>query len=159
MPHTPVPADELSARLDRLRHTMTQRDPAWSMMILDNKIDLYYFTGTMQEGALVITPDKASLFVRRSYDCARQESLFDDIRPLGSFRGIAEAFPNIPETVYVASRTMTLQKLAMLNKYLPFTPKSADNVLAELRTTACASPVVCISKSSRRLRLPCCAPV
>lgn len=149
MPHTPVPADELSARLDRLRHTMTQRDPAWSMIILDNKIDLYYFTGTMQEGALVITPDKASLFVRRSYDCARQESLFDDIRPLGSFRGIAEAFPNIPETVYVASRTMTLQKLAMLNKYLPFTPKSADNMLAELRTAKSEYELDCMRQSGR----------
>ncbi|HIY12494.1 MAG TPA: M24 family metallopeptidase [Candidatus Agathobaculum merdipullorum] len=149
MPHTPVPADELSARLDRLRHTMTQRDPAWSMMILDNKIDLYYFTGTMQEGALVITPDTASLFVRRSYDCARQESLFDDIRPLGSFRGIAEAFPKIPETVYVASRTMTLQKLAMLNKYLPFTPKSADNVLAELRTVKSEYELDCMRQSGR----------
>lgn len=149
MPHTPVPADELSARLDRLRHTMTQRDPAWSMMILDNKIDLYYFTGTMQEGALVITPDKASLFVRRSYDCARQESLFDDICPLGSFRGIAEAFPKIPETVYVASRTMTLQKLAMLNKYLPFTPKSADNVLAELRTVKSEYELDCMRQSGR----------
>lgn len=147
MPHTPVPADELSARLDRLRHAMTQRDPAWSMMILDNKIDLYYFTGTMQEGALVITPDKASLFVRHSYDCARQESLFDDIRRLGSFRGIAEDFPNIPETVYVASRTMTLQKLSMLNKYLPFTPKSADNVLAELRTVKSEYELDCMRQS------------
>ena len=149
MPHTPVPADELSARLDRLRHTMTQRDPAWSMIILDNKIDLYYFTGTMQEGALVITPDKASLFVRRSYDCARQESLFDDICPLGSFLSIAEAFPKIPETVYVASRTMTLQKLAMLNKYLPFTPKSADNVLAELRTVKSEYELDCMRQSGR----------
>ena len=149
MPHTPVPADELSARLDRLRHAMAQRDPAWSMMILDNKIDLYYFTGTMQEGALVITPEQAILFVRRSYDGARQESLFDDIRPLGSFRGIAEAFPAIPETVYVASRTMTLQKLTMLNKYLPFTPKSADAVLAELRTVKSEYELDCMRASGR----------
>ena len=149
MPHTPVPADELSARLDRLRHAMTQRDPAWSMMILDNKIDLYYFTGTMQEGALVLTPGQAVLFVRRSYDCARQESLFEDIRPLGSFRGIAEAFPNIPETVYVATRTMTLQKLTMLNKYLPFTPKSADDVLAQLRSVKSEYELDCMRQSGR----------
>ena len=55
MPHTPVPADELSARIDRLRCAMSRRYPDWSMLLLDNKIDLYYFTGTMQEGALVIT--------------------------------------------------------------------------------------------------------
>lgn len=149
MPHTPVPADELSARLDRLRHVMTECDPAWSMMILDNKIDLYYFTGTMQEGALVITPDEAVLFVRHSFDCAQQESLFGDIRPLGSFRGIAEAFPNVPETVYVASRTMTLQKLNMLRKYLPFTPKPVDDVLASLRAVKSGYELDCMRKAGR----------
>ena len=43
MPHTPVPADELSARIDRLRCAMSRRYPDWSMLLLDNKIDLYYF--------------------------------------------------------------------------------------------------------------------
>ena len=149
MPHTPVPADELSARLDRLRHAMAQRDPAWSMMILDNKIDLYYFTGTMQEGALVITPEQAILFVRRSYDGARQESLFDDIRPLGSFRGIAEAFPSVPETAYVTMRTMTLQKLALLQKYLPFTPKGADDVLSGLRAVKSEYELSCMRRAGK----------
>lgn len=147
MPHTPVPADELSARLELLRRAMSQRDPSWSMMILDNKIDLYYFTGTMQEGALVVTPEDAVLFVRRSFDCARQESLFADIRPLGSFRGIAEAFPFIPASVYVAARTMTLQKLTLLQKYLPFTPRPADDVLAGLRAVKSAYELDCMRRA------------
>ena len=86
MPHTPVPAGELNARLSRLRAALAQHDPAWSMTILDNKIDLYYFTGTMQDGALIVTPDQAVLFVRRSFECAKRESAFADIRPLSSFR-------------------------------------------------------------------------
>lgn len=147
MPHTPVPADELSARLEQLRRAMSQRDPNWSMMILDNKIDLYYFTGTMQEGALVVTPEDAVLFVRRSFDCARQESLFADIRPLGSFRGIAETFPSIPESVYVAARTMTLQKLTLLQKYLSFTPRPADDVLAGLRAVKSAYELDCMRRA------------
>ena len=147
MPHTPVPASELSTRLERLRHAMTQRDSDWSMMILDNKIDLYYFTGTMQEGALVVTPQDAVLFVRRSFDCARQESLFADIRPLGSFRGIAEAFPHIPESVYVAARTMTLQKLTLLQKYLPFTPRPADDILAGLRAVKSPYELDCMRRA------------
>ena len=133
MPHTPVPADELSARIDRLRCAMSRRYPDWSMLLLDNKIDLYYFTGTMQEGALVITPGQAVLFVRHSFDCAVKESLFPDIRPMGSFRTIREAFPDIPETVHVAARTMTLQKLTLLQKHLPFAPQAADDVLSGLR--------------------------
>ena len=48
MPHIPVPAAELNTRLDRLRCAMTEKDPAWSMLLLDNTLDMYYFTGTMQ---------------------------------------------------------------------------------------------------------------
>lgn len=149
MPHTPVPADELSARLNRLRCAMTERDPAWSMMILDNKIDLYYLTGSMPDGALVVTPDEAVLFVRRSVDCVQRESLFPDIRPMGSFRGIAEAFPSVPETAYVTMRTMTLQKLALLQKYLPFTPKGADDVLSGLRAVKSEYELSCMRRAGK----------
>lgn len=83
MPHIPVPAAELNTRLDRLRCAMTEKDPAWSMLLLDNTLDMYYFTGTMQDGALVVTPDQATLFVRRSFDVAKDESAFADIRPMG----------------------------------------------------------------------------
>ena len=90
MPHISVPAAELNTRLDRLRCAMTEKDPAWSMLLLDNTLDMYYFTGTMQDGALVVTPDQATLFVRRSFDVAKDESAFADIRPMGSFRGIKD---------------------------------------------------------------------
>lgn len=149
MPHTLVPADELSARLTRLRLAMSQRDPAWSMMILDNKIDLYYLTGTMPDGALVVTPDEAVLFVRHSTDGARQESLFPDIRPMGNFRTIAETFSNVPETVYVAARTMTLQKLSLLQKYLSFTPKGADDVLSSLRAVKSEYELSCMRRAGK----------
>ena len=66
MPHTAVPASELTARLNELRRVMSATHPDWKMVLLDNKIDLYYFTGTMQEGALVITPDEAALFATRA---------------------------------------------------------------------------------------------
>lgn len=149
MPHTPVPAEELTARLGRLRTAMSARYPDWSMLLLDNKIDLYYFTGTMPEGALVVTPSEAVLFVRRSFDCARQESPFPDIRPMGSFRAIREAFADVPETVYVAARTMTLQKLGLLHKHLPFAPKGADDVLSSLRAVKSEYELSCMRHAGR----------
>ncbi|WP_034971915.1 M24 family metallopeptidase [Agathobaculum desmolans] len=149
MPHTPVPAAELASRLARLRLSMDQFDPSWAMMILDHKIDLYYFTGTMPDGVLVITPDDAVLFVRRSAEPAQQESCFPDIRAMRSFRTIAEAFPCIPETVYVAARTMTLQKLTLLQKHLPFTPKPADSVLSALRAVKSAYELDCMRTAGR----------
>ena len=149
MPHISVPAAELNTRLDRLRCAMTEKDPAWSMLLLDNTLDMYYFTGTMQDGALVVTPDQATLFVRRSFDVAKDESAFADIRPMGSFRGIKEVYPDIPETVYVAAKTMTLQKLSMLNKHLPFAPKPADSVLSGLRSVKSAYELDCMRESGR----------
>ena len=128
---------------------MTERDPAWAMMILDNKIDLYYLTGSMPDGALVVTPDEAVLFVRRSVDCVQRESLFPDIRPMGSFRGIAEAFPSVPETAYVTLRTLTLQQLALLQKYLPFTPKGADDVLSGLRAVKSEYELSCMRRAGK----------
>lgn len=167
MPHTAVPASELTARLNELRRVMSATHPDWKMILLDNKIDLYYFTGTMQEGALVITPDEAALFVRHSYECAVRDSRFPDIRPLGSFRGIASAFPEIPETVYVAARTMTLQKLTMLQKYLPFAPSPIDGILSGLRSVKSEYELDCMrhagkihAKVARNGRAPrCCVPV
>ena len=154
MPHISVPAAELNARLDRLRCAMTEKDPAWSMLLLDNTLDMYYFTGTMQDGALVVTPDQATLFVRRSFDVAKDESAFADIRPMGSFRGIKEVYPDIPETVYVAAKTMTLQKLSMLNKHLPFAPKPMDGVLSALRSVKSAYELDCMLACAARCAPP-----
>ena len=149
MPHTPVPASELSARIDRLRSAMSQRHPGWSMLLLENKIHLYYFTGTMQEGALVVTPDLATLFVRRSFDCASRESLFPDLRPMNSFRDLCQALGKVPPTVYIAARTMTLQKLTLLQKHLPFAPQPMDDVLSELRAHKSKYELYCMRRAGR----------
>lgn len=150
MPHTAVPAEELRNRLTRLREEMNRQAPDWAMIILENKIDLYYFTGTMQEGALVITPTQAAFFVRRSLPCARSESLFPDIRPMGSFRVLAEAFPDVPDTVHVATRTMTLQKLSLLQKYLPFSrTASVDKVLSALRSVKSDYEIACMTRAGK----------
>ncbi|MGI6182213.1 MAG: M24 family metallopeptidase [Agathobaculum sp.] len=145
MPHTSVPAAELESRLARLRIAMSQRHPDWSMLLLDNKIDLYYLTGTMQEGLLVVTQDAAVFYVRRSFERAQCESLFPDIRPMGSFRVIAQDFPRVPSAVHVAVKTMTLQKLTLLQKYLPFSqPLPADDVLAGLRAVKSKYELECM---------------
>ena len=41
------------------------------MLLLDNTLDMYYFTGTMQDGATCRLTRSGTLFVRRSFDVAR----------------------------------------------------------------------------------------
>ncbi len=150
MPHTPVPLSELQSRIDRLREEMHRACPGWDMIILDNKIDLYYFTGTMPDGIFAVTPKEAALFVRRSYGCSRSESNFEDIRSMGSFREIAKSFADIPDTVHVAERTLTLQKLRMLGKYLPFTRTvPIDKTLMKLRSVKSGYELQCMRRAGR----------
>ena len=40
-----VPLKELTNRLDSFRRVMTERDPAWKMAVITDKIDMYYFAG------------------------------------------------------------------------------------------------------------------
>lgn len=84
-----IPKEELETRLAALRAALTQQDPAWQMVILHDKISMYYYTGTMQVGAFVATPDSAVLWVRRDLGRAQAESLFPEIRPMKSFRTLS----------------------------------------------------------------------
>lgn len=51
-----VPQEELQGRLERLRAALSEIDPDWQMAVVSDKLDMYYFTGTMQEGAYLVRP-------------------------------------------------------------------------------------------------------
>ena len=129
-----VPLEELQIRLTRFREKMEKEHSGWQMAVINNKVNMYYFTGTMQEGALVIRPQDEILWVRRSYDRARNESLLPDIRPMQSFRTLAEFYGACPEVMYVECRKATVDWLNMLRKYMPFKEYAdIDGLLCSLR--------------------------
>ena len=103
--HARVPGEELNSRLAALRARLSAADPDWKLALVSHKINLYYLTGTMQDGVLTVTPDEAILWVRRSLDRAQRESLFPDIRLMRSYRTLGEHFTEIPETVYLETKT------------------------------------------------------
>lgn len=96
-----VPLAELQTRLANFRTAMDKEHPGWQMAVVNDKVNMYYFTGTMQEGALVIRPQDEILWVRRSFDRARNESLLPDIRPMKSFRTLAEFYGTVPDEIYL----------------------------------------------------------
>lgn len=140
-----VPRAELDARLLAFRRAMTAQDPNWSVALINHKINLYYMTGTMQDGVLVIRPDSAIFWVRRSFDRGRNESLFADIRPMKSFRTLAEFYTDFPQTVYAETKTATLDWLSMLKKYLPVQEvKSINPVMNDLRAVKSSYELTCM---------------
>ena len=130
-----VPQSELESRLLRFRKLMDQRNPDWQIVAVFSKINIYYFTGTMQEGVLFIPRyDEAVLWIRRSYERAVDESLFPDIRPMESYRDAALTMKNLPDTVYLEKEIVPIAMLQRFQKYFPFSKiESADLQIGAVR--------------------------
>ncbi|HEX2393910.1 MAG TPA: Xaa-Pro peptidase family protein [Bacteroidales bacterium] len=131
-----VPSEELKNRELRFRQTMEKFHPGWKMAVIFSKINLYYFTGTMQEGMLFIPRDSSSvLWIRRSYERALNESLHEDIRPMESFRDAAPAFPKLPVSVFIETELVPVAFLKRFQKYFPFADVcSLDFVVGMVRS-------------------------
>ena len=130
----PVPAGELETRLERFRRAMDAEHPGWEMAAVNHKVAMYYFTGTIQEGVLLIRPQDAVFWVRRSFERACNESHFSDIRPMHSFREAAAFYGSAPKVMYVETKKATLDWERMLHKYFAFEELgSFDSVLQDLR--------------------------
>jgi Xaa-Pro dipeptidase len=131
-----VPLSELTDRLDRFRLLMDVRHPDWEIAIIFSKLNLYYFTGTMQDGMLLILRNgEACLWVRRSFERAEDESFFPRILPMRSYRDAAETMTTIPETVYLETEQVPLALFRRLQKYFPFRDVvSIDKEILQVRS-------------------------
>lgn len=131
-----VPLSELDSRLMRFRKLMGERNPDWQIVAVFSKINIYYFTGTMQEGVLFVPRyDEAVLWIRRSYERAVDESLFPNIKPMGSYRDAALTMKNIPDTVFLEKEIVPIAMLQRFQKYFPFSKiESADPQIGAVRS-------------------------
>ncbi len=131
-----VPLNELNSRIERFRKQMDQSCPGWEIAAVFSKVNVYYFTGTMQEGVLFIPRcDEAVFWVRRSYERATEESLFPLIKPMESYRDAAVTMKNLPDTLYLEKEIVPIGMLQRFQKYFPFTViESADVQIAKARS-------------------------
>ena len=82
-----TPATELTARFTKLQHEM--RAAGIDLVIMAQNADLFYFTGTVQQGVLCVPVEGEPLYmVRKDFQRARMESGLKEIVPLKSPRDI-----------------------------------------------------------------------
>ena len=131
-----TPKNELVNRINNFKTVMDKYNPEWKISVIFSKINLYYFTGTMQDGILIIPrDDDAKLWVRRSYERAIEESLFENIESMNSFRDAALKTDKLPDTVYIETEVVPLALYQRFIKYFPFKQfKSLDPVIAYVRS-------------------------
>jgi len=131
-----VPQSELNERMRRFCARMDTTSPLWELAIISSKVNLYYFTGTIQDAILVIPRGgEAVLWVRRSYSRAVDDSDFPQIRPMQSYRTAAEALAVKPRTVYLEREQITLAMCQRLRKSFAFDDvEGIDDVVAYVRS-------------------------
>ena len=104
---------------------MTKLDSEWECAVIINKVNVFYFTGTMQNGALFIPREKEPVFyVRRSYPRAAEESHMENIHSFNSFRDVAEHFGTSVKNIYAEKEFVSLAHFERMNKHLKY-----ENVL------------------------------
>jgi Xaa-Pro aminopeptidase len=132
---TKVPQTELTARMSALRARMDQDCPEWQLIAIFSKINQFYFTGTMQDGMLLIPRNASAIYwVRRSLERALNESTFADIRPMNSFRDAAEAMAPLPTTVHLETERVPLAMYQRFNKHFGCSQvASADASISSVR--------------------------
>jgi Xaa-Pro aminopeptidase len=115
---TKVPISELNDRMQRFRAGMDAENPAWELAAIFGRISQYYFTGTMQDGILVVPRGGKAVFcVRRSYERACTESAFPDIRPMKGFRDVVALAPGSRQVIHVDTELVPVALLARFRKY------------------------------------------
>jgi Xaa-Pro dipeptidase len=135
-----VPVDELENRLERFRVQMARDHQGWGMAAIFGRINLYYFTGTIQDGVLLIPSDGDPVFwVRRSYERALDESLFPLIRPMSGFQDAARGSGAIPDRIYLEAELVPIALLDRFRKYFPFSEvRSLDRQVTKVRAVKSA---------------------
>jgi len=82
-----TPADELVRRAAALQEHLRQLD--LDAALITQNVDLFYFTGSMQSGVLVVPAAGRPVYgVRRVFERARRESALERIVPLASLRDL-----------------------------------------------------------------------
>jgi Xaa-Pro dipeptidase len=130
-----VPLTELKNRLKRFRARMDKKEPGWEMAAITGKIPLYYFTGTMPDGLLLIPQDGDAVFwVRQSYERAVDESFFPQIRKMKSYRDIAAEMRTFRQTLYLETEHVPIAQFQRMQKHLRFRDvKAVDDQVGAVR--------------------------
>jgi Xaa-Pro aminopeptidase len=119
--YTLVPDQEISQRVAKLQHRL-QAGPVDAALILD-PLNMYYYTGTMQQGVFVVPTNGEPVFlVRRSYERARRETPLKRVFPLKGFSQLQEILADLglqTNVLGVAETTLSVSVFKTLAKAFP----------------------------------------
>jgi Xaa-Pro dipeptidase len=143
--------EETALRLRNFRAKMDERHPDWDTALFVSKLNQYYFTGTMQDALLVVRRGGGLYYcVRRSLERACDESPFETIYPMNSYRDAAAVAGADLGRAYAETEIMTLAILERLKKYFKIASLgSLDKTILAVRAVKTAYELAAVEESGR----------
>jgi Xaa-Pro aminopeptidase len=127
---------ELDERLSKFIALMNVSANDWDTAFIIGKVNQYYFTGTMQDGLLIVKRTGGAFYcVRRSFERAGQESGFDGIYAIESYRDAAAIAGADCGNVYIETEVVTFGITERLKKAFNMDKiASLDKIIMTLRS-------------------------
>ena len=151
-----VPAQEIAQRVSRLQ-SLLQEGPMDGALILD-PLNMYYYTGTMQQGVLFVPTEGEPVFlVRRSFERAQQETPLKRVLFLKGFSQLQAMLADLglqTSILGVAETTLSVSVFKTLTNAFPggtFTDISA--LLGMIRAKKSDYEVGLIRKAGARHKM------
>lgn len=133
-----LPLGEVSTRISNCQRYLRELHPEASGLLLSNRVNIYYCTGTFANGYLWLPQEgDPTLFVRKALDRAQTESPHIKARAFRSFGTLANFFTEqgfSPEAIALENNTIPYDIVLRLQSKLPKTRFLAgDMVLTKAR--------------------------
>lgn len=120
--YSKVPGAELINRLKKFTTFMDMADDTWRYIFIFNPVNIYYFTGTMQDGILFIQRDEEPVyFVKRSVERAAEEIRYCKVMAYKELQDIKnELALNVFFPAFVDKSFVTIKLLEEFNSKFEF---------------------------------------
>ena len=143
-----LPRVELERRWARARSFMN-----CDALLVLQKVDLYYLTGTVQNGVLWFPREgEPILAVRKSFELAKKESAIKDVVPLKSFSELSALIPNPGQTLGFELDVVPVSVYEQVVKHFPNSkPVDASMVLRHARAVKTPYEIDCIREAASQL--------
>lgn len=114
------PIKELHMRDSRFRYNMDRFYPNWDIAIFFHRIDIYYFTHTLQNGIYIVPRNNPSMyFVKRNFDRATYESPIEQIYQIKHVADIKNHLKGEYNHIYINKNNTPVSVLENFIKYFP----------------------------------------
>jgi Xaa-Pro aminopeptidase len=145
-----ISRDELETRWIRVR-----REMECDALIVVQNVDLYYLTGTTQNGVLWFPRDGEPLLaVRKSYERAKMDSALRNIVPLKSYSELPSLIPNPGATIGVELDVLPVSMYQQIAKQFPNSRVVDASMSIRLaRAVKTLYEIECIHHAARQLDL------